>query len=230
MKAAAWSRKLHKWLALAVGIQAFLWMASGLYMTAISIDVIHGDHLAHMDKAPLSLPPRLADPDILTAQYPGLTRVRLRQAISGPVYEVQHPGGSATLDAVTGAPLAPLARERIDTLARSAYQGDGTLTSLQLLAVTPPELRGRPAPLWRADFDDLAGTSLYFSSMTGDLLGKRHDLWRAFDFLWMLHIMDYESREDVNNLLLRVVSVLGVLFAVSGAWLLVFTLRVRRVP
>ena len=62
MKAAAWSRKLHKWLALAVGIQAFLWMASGLYMTAISIDVIHGDHLAHVDKVPLALPARLADP------------------------------------------------------------------------------------------------------------------------------------------------------------------------
>ncbi len=113
-------------------------------------------------------------------------------------------------------------------MARSAYQGDGAMTSLRLLATTPPELRGRPAPLWRADFDDLAGTSLYFAPLTGDLLGKRHDLWRAFDFLWMLHIMDYESREDVNNWLLRAVSVLGVLFAVSGAWLLVFTLRVRR--
>eukprot|EP01041_Mallomonas_annulata_P026498 gene26498-47834_t len=95
MKSAAWSRKLHKWLGLAVGIQAGLWMASGLYMTAISIDVIHGDHLAHVEKAALSLPARLVDPAAFTANYPGLIHLKLRQAVTGPVYEVQHQGGSA---------------------------------------------------------------------------------------------------------------------------------------
>lgn len=37
-------RRTHKWLALVVGVQALIWAVSGMYMTAIHIDTIHGDH------------------------------------------------------------------------------------------------------------------------------------------------------------------------------------------
>ena len=43
MKPAFWARKAHKWIGLVIGVQALLWMCSGLYMTSISIDVIHGE-------------------------------------------------------------------------------------------------------------------------------------------------------------------------------------------
>lgn len=227
MRSASRSRKLHKWLGLFVGIQALLWMASGLYMTAVSIDIIHGDHLAHGAAPALAFEGTLADPAVLAQAFPALTTIRLRQAGARPVYEIAHPGGTAFLDAVTGKPVAPLARDHIAALARAAYHGDAAIASLALLDSAPSELGGRPAPLWRANFDDLAGTSLYFAPVTGDLLGKRHDLWRVFDFLWMLHIMDYDTREDINNLLLRVASALGLLFALSGGWLLFYTLRVK---
>ena len=38
-------RRVHKWLALFVGIQAVIWTASGMYMAPAHIDTIHGDHL-----------------------------------------------------------------------------------------------------------------------------------------------------------------------------------------
>ena len=68
---------------------------------------------------------------------------------------------------------------------------------------------------------------MYFSPDTGELLARRHNLWRGFDFLWMLHIMDYETRDDVNNLLLRAASVTGLLFALAGIWLLFYSFRRR---
>jgi hypothetical protein len=40
--------------------------------------------------------------------------------------------------------------------------------------------------------------------------------------------MDYVEREDMNNGLLRVSSVLGVITTVSGVWLLYFSFRRRR--
>src|SRR3546814_9748490 len=58
--------------------------------------------------------------------------------------------------------------------------------------------------LWRVEFADNSESTLYLSPQTGELIAKRHDLWRWFDFLWMFHIMDYEERADVNNTLLRV--------------------------
>jgi hypothetical protein len=44
----------------------------------------------------------------------------------------------------------------------------------------------------------------------------RNDKWRVFDFLWMLHTMDYESRDEIGNLLLRLFSILGLITILSG--------------
>lgn len=34
------------------------------------------------------------------------------------------------------------------------------------------------------------------------------DRWRVFDFLWMLHIIDFDSRDDFNHPLLQIASAL----------------------
>ena len=51
---------------------------------------------------------------------------------------------------------------------------------------------------------------------SGQIITVRSTIWRIFDFFWMLHIMDYEDREDFNNPLLISFSVVAVLFCVSG--------------
>jgi hypothetical protein len=38
----------------------------------------------------------------------------------------------------------------------------------------------------------------------------------------MLHIMDYDERENVNNPLLRAFTWAAVLMALSGAWMLIY--------
>ena len=90
------------------------------------------------------------------------------------------------------------------------------------------EIQTRALPLWRVDFDDWLQTSLYLHPDTGTLVTRRHRFWRWFDFLWMLDIMDYKARMDVNNGLLRVMTALGLVTVLSGAWLLYFSFRPRR--
>ena len=99
---------------------------------------------------------------------------------------------------------------------------------LTLIDALPSEIRGRKPPLWRADFDGWNQPTLYFSPTTGALVSRRHELWRVFDFVWMLHIMDYAGRENVNNWLLRGFALLAMLTALSGAWLLWFAFPRRR--
>ena len=227
MKPAFWSRRLHKWLGLLVGIQALLWMVSGLYMTAISIDLIHGDHLAHLEQGELRAAQLAAAPQQAAAPLSGVTGFRIRQSQGSEVYQVRHAGGVALVDARSGRPLAAPDEKTVRALAASYYQGEGELARLQLLTVLPGEVARRKAPLWRADFDDASGTTLYLSPHSGELVAKRHDLWRAYDFLWMLHIMDYNTRDNINNTLLRVAAAIGTLFALSGAWLLWYSFRRR---
>ena len=112
-------------------------------------------------------------------------------------------------------------------MASESYHGDDAIVKVELLAEPPSEVGKRQAPIWAVHYDNVGKTTLYFSPHSGELLARRHELWRWFDFLFMLHIMDYEERSDVNNTLLRVASIVGLLFALSGLWLLLFSFRRR---
>ena len=128
------------------------------------------------------------------------------------------------VDATSGQQLSPLSSGMIRQLARSYYAGGGQLSAVQLLEHdVPMEVRGRSAPLWRADFDDWLETTLYLHPDTGALVARRHRLWRWYDFLWMLHIMDYGEREAATGVVPRVATVLGAITIASGVWLLYFS-------
>lgn len=226
MKPAFWARRAHKLIALVIGVQALLWMLSGLYMTVISIDVIHGDHLAHTKTPPLTPSARLVD---LTERYPELESIRLKRFMEQEVYEIHHRGTVSLVNAQSGEVVGPLGEAAAKRLALSLYSGKAPLRSIALLTKAPQEVATRPAPMWQAKFADRGETTLYLSPTTGELLAKRHSLWRWFDFLWMLHIMDYGERSDVNNTLLRVAASIGLIFALSGVWLLFYSFRRRTV-
>ena len=228
MKPAFWARRAHKWIALVVGVQALLWMLSGLYMTVISIDIIHGDHLVQADVKPLSTLAPLIDFNALAEQYPGLTTFRLKRFMNREVYELRQADTITLIDARSGARLSPLSDAMVRQLAQSLYRGKAPIQMVELVTKAPQEVATRPVPMWRVEFADNNETTLYLSAQTGELLAKRHDLWRWFDFLWMLHIMDYDERTDVNNTLFRVAASLGLVFALSGLWLLFYSFSKRR--
>ena len=222
-----WARRTHKWIAWIVGLQALLWMASGLYMTAVPIDTVHGDHLGKPEMDFVD-PRGLVEPASLGARYPRMTGLRLKRQLGTEVYEIHHPGGVALVDARSGTELGVPDEARVRALATAYYTGIAPIATVQRLTQSPPEVSNRPAPLWRVEFADRNETTLYVSATTGDLLAKRHDLWRWFDFFWMLHIMDYEERSDANNALLQVASVLGLAFSITGVWLLFYSFKRRR--
>ncbi len=229
MKPAFWARRAHKWIALVVGVQALLWMLSGLYMTSISLDIIHGDHLAHAEKAkPLATSGPLIDANALIERYPHLTTFRLKRLLDQEVYELKHADMVALIDARSGERLSPLSDAMARKVAQSLYQGKAPIRTAELITEAPQEVKTRPLPMWRVEFADNNETTLYLSPHSGELLAKRHDLWRWFDFLWMFHIMDYEERTDVNNTLLRIASSIGLVFALSGLWLLFYSFSRRR--
>jgi hypothetical protein len=219
----AW-RQLHRVLALVVGLQALIWMASGLYMTAVSIDVIHGDHVTRHRHAPLP-----AGPFVPPATDDAVEAVRLKALADGrAVYEIRKAGRTHLQDARTGTAIAPLDARGARALAQQLYTGQGAIAGVRWLTRAPREVGSRPAPMWRVSFDDAIATTLYLAPDTHERLATRHDLWRAFDVLWMLHIMDYREREDIGTPWLRVLAALSLAFALAGVGLLRFTVGRRR--
>jgi hypothetical protein len=228
MKLTLLSRTVHKWLALFVGLQLLLWSVTGFYMVAIDLDFIHGDPLVRNLRTPLPRAAATVSVSQIAQRYPQIEQIALHglPALSAPVYEVTALGRRVLVDAANGRQLSPLSAGMIRELARSYYAGSGALIAIELIEhEVPNEVRGRTAPLWRADFDDWHQTTLYLQPDTGALVARRHRLWRLYDFLWMLHIMDYSERESPTGTVPRLATVLGGTTILSGVWLLYFSFR-----
>ena len=213
-----------------MGVQLVIWTISGFYMVVVDIDIIHGDHLINPapELSAESLQKFSSILPQLSKTYPDARTLSLVSLAGRPVVEVKTNKATLLINPLDGQQLAPIDINTVNRLATSYYAGSALIGKTTLIESNPPaEIGGRALPLWRVDFDDVWGTTLYISSTTGALATRRHTLWRVFDFLWMLHIMDYEEREDVNNLLLQIVSFFALLLVLSGVWYLYFRLNVR---
>jgi hypothetical protein len=77
------------------------------------------------------------------------------------------------------------------------------------------EYRG-PLPAWRIAFDDAEGLAVYVAADTGRVAARRSDLWRVYDALWALHIMDWRDHENFNTGLMIVTSFTALIVNVGG--------------
>ena len=211
-----------------MGVQALIWTLTGLYMTVVHIDIIHGDHFIRAAEASPVRLSEIVNPVEVAKSAPDAQQVRLTWLFNRPVYIARTPAGELMFDARSGERLASPSRDDVRRLAEDWFTGPERLVRLELITEIPGEIRGREPPLWRAEFDGWNKPTLYLSPATGQLLSRRHELWRIFDFLWMLHIMDYETRDNVNNWLLRGFTVLAFATVLSGAWLLWFAFPRKR--
>ena len=60
------------------------------------------------------------------------------------------------------------------------------------------------------------GVTAYVGVDDGQVHAMRTNSWRVFDFLWMLHTMDFNGRDNINNYFLRAFSILGIITVMSG--------------
>jgi uncharacterized iron-regulated membrane protein len=224
-----WMQMAHRWLGVFLLVQLLLWMASGAFMSLVSMDQVRGEPTRAVDASPELLPRAYFPPGGVIAGLGGVESVSLQNLGSRPVYIVAHSEGQTVFDAETGDPVTFPEAAIID-IARKSYVGEGEPLSARLLTVAPVDFRGA-IPVWQVTIDDKAKTRIYVSPDTGKVLAFRNRLWRVYDFFWMLHIMDYGERSNYSNLLLRVFSVCGLLFVVTGgilAWTRVETGRYKQ--
>ena len=217
-----YSRKLHRWMGLIIGLQIILWFSSGLIMSAIPIDLVHGKHL-RQSVEPLQT--QLQDysiplQDILSRYDLNPSLVKFYSLNEIPVYEVWD-NGRLIFSGVTGKRISKLNMEDVQQLAVSQYTGKTVSVSVEKIHQLPLEVSDLRPPVWKVIFDDSISTTFYMDQFTGEVLGVRSDVWRVFDFFWMLHIMDYDTRDDFNNPLLISFAASALLFTLTGIILLI---------
>lgn len=217
-------RKLHRWLALIVGIQLFIWTVSGLYMTAMPLYMVHGKHLVSAaEQQAIGNVNNLFSINRLTELHPDATSIELKQVADTRLYLVTTHNKTYIYDALTGQSKEAVSQQRAQQVAVASYTGSGAVSSVIKIEsnAQAPEIGGRATPIWQVNFDDWVNTSIYVSSRVEQVETVRSDIWRVFDFFWMLHIMDYSERENFNNPLVIFMSTLGCFIGLSGILLFV---------
>ena len=223
MKLSTIVRRIHLWAGVLLGVQVILWMLSGVVMTWYHIDLVRGERDLPAVTAVALEAEAYASPGGIIEQAGPVSQVTLRRFLGAPVYETDGPSGRAIYDARSGARLSPIGADQARRVAREGFAGDGDIVRLSLIDDPGDEYRGGgPLPVWRADFSDRLNTRIYVSPETGEIVRRRNDVWRLYDFFWMLHIMDYAEREDFNNPLVKAASAAGLVFAASGFIMLFF--------
>ncbi len=217
-------QRIHLWTGLLLGAQVLLWMASGVIMSWFHLDLVRGETNAVKTTPPELEATAYASPGGVIAQMNGATSLELRTFQGRPVYEVKDVDGIALFNARTGDRLAPISEETARRVARNDYSGDAKIIKSALMTDPPHEYR-RDKPVWRVDFDDSLHTRIYVSRLTGEVASRRNDIWRVYDFFWMLHIMDYGERTNFNNWFVKIASAAGLIFAISGMIIVVLRFR-----
>ena len=211
------SVKIHKWLALLMAVQILFWFVSGLFFAIFPIEQVRSEHAISEPASP-AVPFDVSADGLLRLGSAGVTgeKVELRMLLDRPVAMVsRRDTRPALFDLATGRLISPLSMNAATRIAEADHAGDVRAARVEQVSENTPEYRGA-LPAWRVDFEDGAARSLYVAADTGAVTARRSTLWRVYDFLWGLHIMDWRGHEDFNSPLLIVTTALALIVLVTG--------------
>ena len=167
------SRKIHKYLSLAISIQLLLWTVSGIYFSFNKIEDVRGS--------------QYLKPKEVIETTKGI-KIEAQQALT-LVIEKTH--------------LTPKAVIEITEEESGA------------------EYRGRSLPLYKIETisEDSKEINVYVDPFSKEIVAVRSNQWRIWDFMWGIHIMDWDERDNIGNIFLKIFSILALLSALSGIYL-----------
>ena len=214
---------IHKWLGLIVGLQLVVWTGTGLFFAAIHITDIRGESLVHpashvapMDGARI----RISSTDALKAvAVDRPIEVSLRPLAGEPVYEVRGEIGTFLVSAETGVRIV-IDEPRARAIAQEKWIEQDAILAAELLELAPKE-SGLPGEAWSVRFKGEGNPTLYVSAVNGRISAPRTDLWRTYDFLWQLHLMDWGLNENFNTPWMVAAAIFALSTVLLGVALLV---------
>lgn len=221
-------RRFHRWAGVIIGLQLLCWVISGTYFSWLSIDFVKGeDKVIKPRSIPLNLQEVVALSSLAIPPSFDAIEVRIAALPRGPIYEVSD-GDKRRLvfDARTGLSLDPLPPSSLGPLLRP-QEMELPIQSIRLLLKPVDEFKGK-LPIYQVQLSDGRQTRLYVDPWTAKILARRNIYWRVYDFLWMLHILDFQTRDDFNNPFIRVLSLSALGLIASGYFLFYFGKNRRR--
>ena len=212
-------RTFHKYLSLAISVQLLLWTISGIYFAFNKIELIRGEqYILEQENTEVDFKEFTASLDA--------KNISILRRLDEWVLKVDEDSYDYYVD-LQGNKLKSLNTEEAKQIVRNKT----SLFPLEAVKIESPsrgsEFRGRNLPLFKVSTRSNEEVNVYVDAISGEVTAIRSDSWRTWDFLWGTHIMDYSERENIDNLLLKIFSVLALISALSGIVLFFSGLKLR---
>jgi hypothetical protein len=231
IKKQIYTRKTHRYLGLFIGIQFLFWTLGGLYFSWNKMDDVHGETL--LDKNEHSFNFTYDEPVSKWLRLLQKIDAKSITTIEGIVVNNDSLLRVSRTDDVQFVNLSKnriqggLSKEECVEFVQSRLYEKLEVAKIEYLTekdiTKGHEYRGNPLPVYAITIDHWSNTTVYVHPEMAKIIKVRNDNWRRFDFLWMLHVMDFETRDDITNWTLRIFSVLGLLTILSGLYLFVIS-------
>ncbi|UWU95466.1 PepSY domain-containing protein [Bradyrhizobium sp. CB1015] len=228
----------HRWLGIAFCLLFAMWFASGIVMHFVPFpSLTEAERFAGL--APLDRGGTISVVDAVAASgIADATRVRLIQRSDGPVYVVSGSAGSRAVRASDGGEASVASADVALTIVQ-AYSRQRGLDALRGAIVarsdydqwSVPNGFDRHRPLFRAALGDAAGTEVYVSSLTGEVVldttrSERGWNWAGSVLHWIYPTV-LRSSWALWDRVVWTLSLLALIAALLGAVLGIVRVKMR---
>lgn len=206
-------RKTHKYLSFFISLQLLLWTISGIYFAFNKIELVRGEqYLNHLETS--------FDLSKLDFEIEKAKEVEFKKRLGTEIVIIKTKDATRYLN-MLGQPLTKISME--DAMA-------SVLTQTTLIPFATEEIvneksgseyRGRSLPIYRVKSKNAKGTELnvYINVYSAEVVAIRSNKWKIWDLMWGFHIMDWKERDNIDNLLLKIFSILALVSSVTGIML-----------
>ena len=214
-------RNTHKYLSFFISIQLLLWTISGIYFAFNKIENVRGEQYR------LQSPSNYSFKNI-EFEIPEATSAAVKKRLDKTIVAASTKAGMRYFDEAGD----PLKKISFDEAKKIVLKN----TLLKPIAVEEineskkgSEYRGRQLPIYKVITHNANNKEInaYLNIFSGDIVAIRSAQWRIWDLMWGFHIMDWQERDNIDNMLLKIFSVLALISSLSGI-LLFFKIDIRK--
>ncbi|MDB4836046.1 PepSY domain-containing protein [Gammaproteobacteria bacterium] len=206
-------RKIHKYLSFFISLQLLLWTVSGIYFAFNKIELVRGEqYLNHVETN--------FDLSKLNIEIEKAKAVEFKKRLGQEIVIIKTKDTTNYLN-MTGQPLKKISMED----AMNSVSSQTILIPFAAEEVvnekSGSEYRGRSLPIYRVKSKNEKGAELnvYINTYSAEVVAIRSNKWKIWDLMWGFHIMDWKERDNIDNLLLKIFSILALVSSVTGIML-----------
>ena len=214
-------RNTHKYLSFFISIQLLLWTISGIYFAFNKIENVRGEQYRAQTSSDYNF-------NKIEFEIPNAESVNVKKRLGKTIIAASTKNGMRYFNEEGGA----LQKISVDEAKQLVLKQ----TSLKPMAVEEiytsekgSEYRGRELPIYKVVTRNANDNEInaYLNIFTGEVVAIRSAQWRIWDLMWGFHIMDWQERDNIDNLLLKIFSILALVSSISGI-LLFFKIDIKK--